>query len=70
MTELEPVALDVPSAAKSGIRSSLSFWFCLSHEFSRRDYALCGIALMTLKYLVEAAVIWNVTGRASPRSTS
>ena len=63
MTESDPVASDVSSSPVSEPRGVLSFWFGLSHEVSRRDYALCGFGLMAVKYLVEAAVIWNFTGR-------
>lgn len=63
MIESDPTASDVPSASNSEPRGSLSFWFGLSHEVSRRDYALCGFGLMTVKYLVEAAAIWNFAGR-------
>src|SRR5262245_20445063 len=41
----------------------LSLWFGLSERVDRRRYVLSGVGLMALKYLVDATVVWNFTGR-------
>jgi hypothetical protein len=42
----------------------LRFLFGLTEPVGRRTYALTGFGLMAFKYLVEAALIYAVTGRA------
>ena len=41
----------------------LSLWFGLSSRVDRRRYVLSGVGLMTLKYLVDATVVGQFTGR-------
>jgi uncharacterized membrane protein YhaH (DUF805 family) len=41
----------------------LSLWFGLSRRVDRRVYFLSGAGLMVVKYLVDAAVVWQITGR-------
>lgn len=45
------------------MRVQLSLWFGLSQRIDRRTYALTGVGLMLLKYLVDATVVWSYTGR-------
>lgn len=40
-----------------------SLWFGLSQRVDRRRYILSGVGLMALKYLVDATVVWQFTGR-------
>jgi len=44
-------------------RRLLRLWFSLSEPVSRRAYALSGFGLMGLKYLTEAGLVHQVTGR-------
>ncbi len=40
----------------------LRLWFLLRDPVARRDYVISGLGLMALKYLVECAVVWTLTG--------
>ncbi len=41
----------------------LSLWFGLSQRVDRHRYLLSGVGLMAVKYLVDATVVWQYTGR-------
>ena len=49
-----------PSRSVSGL---LQLLFGFESDIHRVTYAACGFGLMTVKYLVELAVLWQVTGR-------
>lgn len=40
----------------------LKLWFLLTDPVNRRDYTISGFGLMAFKYLVEFAVVWQLTG--------
>jgi uncharacterized membrane protein YhaH (DUF805 family) len=40
----------------------LRLWFLLRDPVGRREYAISGFGLMAVKYLVECAVVWALTG--------
>ncbi len=46
-----------------GLFDLLPLWFMLSRHVSRKSYILSGFGLMTLKYVVEATVIFAMSGK-------
>ncbi len=50
-------------AASRGPLGWLRLWFLLRDPVGRRDYAVSGFGLMALKYVVEFAVVGQLTGK-------
>src|SRR4051812_30652609 len=46
-----------------GWRRTIETWFGLSRRVDRTNYVRAGVVLMAVKYLVEVALIWSITGK-------
>ena len=49
--------------ALPSLREVVQLWFGFSRPVSRRAYLTTGLALMVVKYVVEAAAVRAVTGQ-------
>ena len=49
------------ASSRSGL---LGLWFGIHADVNRVTYAASGFGLMVVKYVVELAVLWRVTGKA------
>ena len=57
-----PMSTRAPTPRPPGLRGVMRLWFAFEDSVGRRQYLLTGLALVIIKYALEAAIVYGVTG--------